>query len=126
MIERCTDYRRIKKFPDWKMQVSSEIYYLMEIKDGVDLGVWTFHPWRDGLMIHASLICSGKEAKRSARNAFEWIFRNTDFKKIYAGIPNNKRPAQFMATMAGMKFKIANEKERFYLIEFDDVMEMAA
>lgn len=127
MIFRCQDYRRIKKFPDWRLLVSSEVYYLMEIKDGVDLGVWSLHPWKDGLMIHANLPhCSGKDAVESAKNAFKWIFINTNYKVIYAAIPNDKRHAQFMASWAGMKFHDVDEKKRYYKIEsVIDTLEMA-
>ena len=109
MIIRCTDYRRIKKFPDWRVLVSSEVYYLMEVKDGVDLGVWTLHPWLsdydEGVLMHASMgeSCRGKEAKDSGQNAFSWIFANTNHRCIYAAIPDDKRHAQFMAVQAGMK-----------------------
>jgi len=127
MIFRCTDYRRIKKFPDWRLLVSSEVYYLMEIKDGVDLGVWSLHPWKDGLMIHANLpYCSGKDVVESAKNAFKWIFINTSFKVIYAAIPNDKRHAQFIASWSGMEFQDTDEKKRYYKIEsVIDTLEMA-
>ena len=124
MIERCFDYRRIKKFPEWKVQVSREIYYLMEIQDGKDLGVWTLHEGFDGMLIHASLGegCRGRDAVNSARNAFHWIFDNTFCTKIYACIPNDKRPAQLVAKWAGMAWQYNDEDKRYYKIEYFDVM----
>ena len=122
MIERCFDYRRIQKFPDWRMCVSQELFYLMEVKDGKDLGVWTLHPWHDGLLIHASLSkeCSGKCAKHSAIQAFNWVFQNTQYKDIYASISNSKRHAQFMAVSAGMNFIYSDNDKRYYKIDMND------
>ncbi len=124
MIERCFDYRRIKKFPEWKVQVSSEIFYLMEIQDGKDLGVWTLHKGFDGMLIHASLgdRCRGANVVKSAKAVFRWIFENTDCKAIYACIPNDKRPAQFVASWAGMTWQYNDETKRYYKIEWGEVM----
>lgn len=128
MIERCTDYRRIQRFPDWRINISSDVYYLMETDGDKDLGVWTFHPWgsshKFGLLIHASLGsgCKGKDAKASARSAFYWIFTNTDCREIWAAIPNDKRPAQFMASWAGMKYQYKDDNKRYYRIGFKDVI----
>lgn len=127
MIERCTDYRRIKKFLECPVCVSSEIYYLMEIKDGVDLGVWILHPTihdTTNLTGHANLGdgCRGRDALTSARDAFEWIFTNTDFKFIVAKIPNVKRHAQFMVRWAGMQPSGSSDVDRSYEIGFHDVI----
>lgn len=128
MIDRCYDYRRIKKFPDWRLCVSSKVYYLMEIKDGVDLGVWALHPKDEdditNLTIHANLGegCRGRDAIESAKNAFKWIFNNTEFKHIIADIPNDKRHAQFMARWSGMKPYGSSDKNRSYSISFYDVI----
>lgn len=121
MIERCLDYRRVKKFPGCSICVSDEVYYLMETKDGVDLGVWSLFPWRDGVSIHADLgpKCRGKDAKESAKSVFKWIFDNTFYKIIYAFIPNNTRPAQIMASIAGMEYMHTESNFRFYKIECD-------
>ena len=121
MIERCTDYRRIKKWPDWHMIVSSEVIYLMEVKDGIDLGVWTLHPWSDGLLVHVNLgdDCIGKDAKASAISVHQWIFANTPHTNIYAKIHNDKRHAQFIAIAAGMTFIHAENDHRFYKITAD-------
>jgi len=121
MIERTQDYRRIKRFPEWPLVVDSEIFYLMETKDGKDMGVWAFHQWWDGLLIHASLgpECRGRDAVNSAKEAFRWIFENTGYKKIYAEISNEKRPAQFVASWAGMDYIYSNQNKRYYLTESD-------
>lgn len=127
MIERCQDYRRIKKFPDWPLWISSRVYYLIEVKDGIDLGVWTFEPAAKSnidFTIHASLgeDCRGKDAIGSARQAFHWMFMNTDCAHIHASIPNDKRHAQFMASWSGMKLQSSDKKRRNYKIEFSDII----
>lgn len=118
LIERCTDYRRIKKFPDWRVCVSDEFYYLMDTKDGADLGLWTFHEEEDGAAMHASfgLGCTGEYIKNSAIDAIKWMFENTNYNVIYAAIPNDKRPAQIMAKCVGMEFMYKDDDTRYYKI----------
>lgn len=121
MIEHCRDFRRIKRFPEWNLCISSEIYYLMETKDGADLGVWVIHPCNDNedVLIHACLgnECRGRRAAESAKNAFAWVFENTKFRKIYALIPKTKRHAQFMASWSGMEYVASSVRHRCYLME---------
>lgn len=100
------------------MCVSDKLYYLMDTKDGVDLGVWTFHEAEDGAAMHASFGegCTGKYIKDSAISAIRWMFENTDYNVIYAAIPNDKRPAQFMAKCVGMEFMYKDDDTRYYRI----------
>jgi len=118
MIERCTDYRRIKEFPEWTMCVTDKIYYLMDTRDGIDLGLWTFHEAKGGAAMHASfgLGCTGKYIKNSAKDAIKWMFENTNYDAICAAIPNDKRPAQVMAVSVGMEFMYKDETKRYYQI----------
>jgi len=118
MIERCTDYRRIKKFPDWRMCVSDEFYYLMDTNDGADLGLWTFYEEEGVMVMHASfgLGCTGKYIKNSAKDAIKWMFENTDYNAIWAAISNDKKSAQFMAICVGMEFMYKDDGARYYKI----------
>ena len=118
MIERCLDYRRIKKFPEWNIWISSEVFYLMEIENGEDLGVWIVHPSNHRILIHACMgeKCKGRKAVESAKNAFKWVFENTEISKIYAIISNTKRPAQFVASWAGMKYISKDSDNRAYVM----------
>jgi hypothetical protein len=113
MIERTFDYRRILRLVPWSPVISRKFYYLIAKGKGKDLGLWSFQPDRDGLRIHADLgpECRGKDAVESARAAFKWIFENTVNKIIYAGIPEENKPACLVASRAGMKF-IRNENGR--------------
>jgi len=52
MIEHVFDYRRVKRITDanpmeadnpWRLTISREIFYLMEVQEnGKDVGVWAF------------------------------------------------------------------------------------
>ncbi len=120
IIERCKDFRRIVRISDWLVNISPTCYYLMEVKNGKDLGVWGFHRYSDGLMVHVNMSadCRGKAAADSARNAFKWIFDNTDTKMIYALIPAVNRKTQVLAVFVGLSF-IYNDKKgnRCYKLE---------
>ena len=92
----------------------------MEVKDGIDLGVWVFLPSvYDGLTIHACMgpDCRGRAAVESARAAFKWVWENTKVRKIYAAIPNTHRHAQFLASWAGMRYAGTWYDHRGYIAE---------
>lgn len=112
MINRCFDYRLIKKLVPWQPIISNKIIYLTE--DNV--GIWSFHKYRDGVKIHADMgvKCRGKKAIESAKSAFQWIFKNTEFKKIYAEIPIQNKPACHVAVYSGMQFINENNNRRCY------------
>ena len=115
MIERTFDYRKVKHIATtWKPIISSKIIYLLD--DDKDL--WTFHEYLDGMMIHAqmSLNRRGKAARDSAKRAFDWIFKNTGTKTIYAGIPEDRKKVCHMAISSGMEFTHAENHKRFYKI----------
>ena len=101
------------------MDISQDTYYLIEVKDGEDKGVWLFHPYEDGFMIHANFSesCRGKAAADSARNAFKWIFDHTSTKIIYAGIHNSKRNVQMLACAVGFAFLRKIESYRIYTLK---------
>ena len=116
MIERTFDYRKVRKIASWKPIISSDVIYLLD--DDQDL--WAFHEHLDGLMIHAELSVNrrGKDAVISARRAFKWIFENTDAKKIYAVIPDDRKAACYMARWSGMKFTHKEDTERCYEVSY--------
>lgn len=88
------------------MIISSECFYLLETNGKEALGLWSLHKHQDGVMIHADMgpKCRGRKAIESFKSAVDWIFRNTNFTKIYAGIPKENRAACRMASLAGMRF----------------------
>ena len=112
MISRCSDYRLIKKIVPWNPVISSKIIYLTED----NIGLWTFHKHIDGVKIHADMgiKCRGRKAVQSAKSAFKWIFENTSFKKIYAEIPKENKPACRIAAWSGMDFTGVNNNRRCY------------
>ena len=112
MITRTFDYRRVKNIVEWPVVVSKDIIYLSDD----DKGIWTVHDYKDGVMIHAdmTLKCRGKRAVESAKNAFKWIFENTENKIIYAKISIEKPAASYIAIASGMKFTHNNNEDRFY------------
>lgn len=106
MIERTQDYRIVNRIVAFKVRISDECYYLTETILGTVRGIWSFEPYKDGLRIHADMgkTCRGRHAIDSAQDAFGWVFRNTPFKKIYAGIPQKNKPACRVASFAGMRY----------------------
>lgn len=66
--------------------------------DGDNL--WTLHDVDDDLMIHANMNTKkGKFAIESAKSCFNWIFENTDYKKIVAHVPKENRKACIIASL---------------------------
>lgn len=119
MIERCMDYRRVKKLVEWPLVISSEIIYLIDRVEDMDRGLWSFEPEGEGMKIHADLQpgCRGRKAIESAKEAFKWIFENTKAAFIYAGIPANNRAACYVATWAGMKTLGVNDNIKAFKIK---------
>ena len=115
MIERTFDYRKVKKILGINPLISNEIIYLLES----NIGLWIFHKYLNGLMVHADMTpeCRGKRAVESAKNAFKWVFQNTNTKIIYAGIPKKNKPACHSAVGSGMNFTHEDENKRYYEVE---------
>ncbi len=116
MIARSFDYRIIKRLLSWRVIPSSEIIYLEEWKAVQPVGVWSLHRHADGLMIHADMspACRGKDAARSAVNAFDWVAKNTPHRKIYARIAKAIKHACRLAVLAGMTFAHEDDEYRWY------------
>jgi RimJ/RimL family protein N-acetyltransferase len=106
VIERTFDYRIVNRFADFVPVIDREFFYLREKDNDKTLGVWTLHPYKDGVLIHAGMgaRCRGKMAIRSAKRCFDWIWSNTAFDKIYARIPQENKPACRVASLAGMRY----------------------
>lgn len=105
MIERCMDYRRIKKLVDWPLIISSKIIYLIQSDNGKDEGVWSFEPDGEGVKGHADIGVegNGKKAIEGAKECIRWIFKNTKAAFVSAGIPLENSKACFIASKAGME-----------------------
>lgn len=121
MIERTHDYRRIKGLaPKWDLVVSDKVYYLVETEDGEDVGAICFHPCdEEGLLMHVALgtKCRGARAGEAYRNAFEWMFANTDCEKLIGRIPQTYQHARVMARNIGGRFdKIDMDGLRCYSV----------
>ncbi len=112
-IEHSRDFRRVKKLvpQDWDINISSEFFYLIVVHDGVDVGIFEVHPYKDGLLIHLNMSeeCRGKKAVRAGLGAFEWVFDNTDYETIYAVSPPKLRHAHFLANHVGMEYRRTDE-----------------
>lgn len=120
MIEHSGDFRRVKRICDYPISISREVIYLIEVVDGQDLGVWLFHPYKDGLSVHVTLGAEnrGKKAANSARDAFEWIFNHCQVNIIYAVIPPEKKNVRTLAQVVGFEFTGDDEHgNRVYTLE---------
>lgn len=113
MIERVKDnYRRIKCLaPDWNIVPSDEIYYLVEVQDGKDIGAVVLIPEAEGLKIHVAFKYRGPRAATGIRNAFCWAFENTEHTRIIAAIPvkDAYKPVRYLAHTVGMIFNEIEE-----------------
>lgn len=118
MIEHSRDFRRIKKVWPHDITIGSDCFYLLEVEDE-DLGAWFFHPHEDGLVVHVNLNekCRGRKAVISAKNAFDWIFSNTEADAIYAAIPRDRKNVCMFACAIRMKFILLQNDKRCYKIE---------
>lgn len=124
MIERTTDYRRVRRLADdnpadglglWKLVISQDYYYLLETfnltRTGpvIDLGVWCFEPDDANpttYRMHAAMgpHCRGKRAVHSALSAIEWMYDNTRCDEVVAPIPVRLRHSQHLARATGLHF----------------------
>jgi hypothetical protein len=116
MIQKTQDYRRLHRIEHWEpLFISQDWIYLIEHREGLDLGFWGFEKNRDGYRIHAAMqYCKGKGAVESAKRSFSWIFENTEAKAIYAAIPEDNRAAAVVAVRSGMCYAKTEDKTRHY------------
>jgi len=124
MIERTFDYRRISRLTPWWPVISKKIIYLIETDGQRDYGVWSFREHFDeSVIIHANLskACRGQKAIESGKNAFKWIFDNTEFKTIHAEVSMETKDKKgiavcLMARKAGMLFTHFQNNKRYFQV----------
>lgn len=130
MIQHTQDYRRVKRIADanprgdeipWKLVVSSDYIYLMEVKDQRDIGVWCLEPYtkqHGAYAIHVAMSpeCRGKHAVHSGLDAICWAFENTDCEAIYGHTPTWLRHAQVIPRAVGMEFLGEEDGCKVYLM----------
>jgi hypothetical protein len=131
MIERTEDYRRVKRITaanpmsedsPWELIISNDLFYLIEVQDGQDVGVWCFEPDPDlGYLMHTAMTpaCRGRNAIKSGLNAIGWLYDNTDAEQIIAPVPVHLRHAQLIPRNAGLEYMGGNEKVKYYKMTRD-------
>ena len=125
MIEYCRDYRRIRRVSDREIVIAPDVFYLMEVENGDDLGVWFLHYCAgegygpDGIMIHANMTeaCRGRKALHSARAAIAWVFEHTETPVIYAAPRKDRRDVRALARAAGFRYLFDLHGCRIYNLE---------
>ena len=87
----------------WPM-ISSDWHYLLFVDDEYPKGMFVLQEHDDHIEIHAVFNPNfrGKHALRGAREAFEWIFDNTDYNVIVTK-PDDKPHLRHFAATCGMK-----------------------
>ncbi len=117
MIERCTDFRLVRKFRLEDVCIDPGYFYLLERNNEKNEGIWFFHPLDDGLSIHANLTIRGRRAKQSALDAIDWIFGHTSVNIIYAVIPSGRKDVRWLANSVGFTFYRMHESgNRIYIL----------
>lgn len=128
-IERTEDYRRVKRLVDanpidqeseWKLTISRDVFYLIEVQDGEDVGVWCFDPTENGdYEMHAAMskACRGKAAVTSGLDAIRWIYENTDANTIIAPVPEYLKYAQRIPIAAGLVYEGMKHGRKIYKMQ---------
>lgn len=116
MIERTQDQARVQKFRDTSGDPIEDSYYLLEVVDGEDLGVWYFHPCEDGMMIHVGMSekCRGSKAADSGRRAMKWIHGEMGAKTIYVGVNPRRHDIRSLVCSVGFEFLTCYGGDRIY------------
>lgn len=107
MIEHTRDFRRIRALdPDYLINIDPEHLYLVEVRNGQDVGFWYLKPQWPYFDVHVFMKagCRGAEAVRSAKWMFDWVWHNTAAAGIRAFIPMQYRGVQYLAAQAGMEY----------------------
>lgn len=141
MIERTEDYRRVKRITaanpmsrdnPWNLVVSSDYFYLLEVQNGQDVGVWCFEPDAEhGYLMHTAMTpeCRGRDAVKSGLSAIRWLYENTDADQIIAPVPASLRHAQLIPRSAGLRFLGEKDGTKFHQMDrelFADLERKAA
>ena len=129
MIERTQDYRRVKRLAvenpmdeetPWDFSISRKVFYLIEVKDGKDVGVWAFEPEEHGVYsMHTAMSpdCRGKAAVVSGLSAIKWLYDNTKADKIIAPVPKRLKHAQRIPISAGLVYDGMQEDRKIYKMD---------
>lgn len=128
MIERCDDYRRVRKLIDantapdgapWILPLGENTYYLIERDDAGDAGVLglisdyddtcaglSCGPVESRFLIHIVMgpRCRGVYAIKSGLNAIGWMFENTHARDIVACAPCDQRHVRVIPSAAGLRY----------------------
>jgi len=131
MIVRADNYRRVKKLaPGWLLLPFPDVYYLIVVDGGQDVGAFCFQPCdQDGRLMHVELgeACRGSRASQAYRAAFDWMFENTDVEILRGRIPADNRLARVMAVHVGGVFEqIDCDGLRCYSVEKRNLYKKAA
>lgn len=133
MIERVTDYRRVKKITDanpissdnpWQILALDDVFYLVEVEDGEDLGVWCLEP-ETGMRSHGRYLmhsamgprCKGKRAVESGLDAIGWLFEHTDADVVVAPVPAELRHARLIPLTAGLSPIGEHNGSKLYMMD---------
>ncbi len=126
MIERTNDYRRVKHLTDanpidaetpWDLTISSKVFYLIEVQDGKDVGVWAFEPVENNAYeMHTAMspACRGKSAVDSAIAAFVWLYDKTDADRIIAPMFTRLKHAHRIPRMVGLVYEGIQDGFKIY------------
>ena len=138
MISHTTDYRRVKRITDanpmeadnpWRLTISREIYYLIEVQENCkDVGVWAFEPHDGGYCMHTAMTrdCRGRKAVRSGLDAIGWLFNHTVAQAVYAAIPEHLKHAHTIPIAAGLKPLGIRDNMRQYIMTRETFLKKAA
>lgn len=112
-MNRCTDYRLIKRVLGIYPVISEEVIYLQDQGENI----WTIENISGCFRVHANMkTLRGRHAIKSAEKAFYWFFANTGEKLLTARIERDNRKACVIAR-ACMNFVGADEKFHYYEVE---------
>lgn len=82
------------------------IYFMKPVIDNKEIGLFFLHPWNTICYeVHTCILPEyrGKMAVRACKELKDYMFSNTPCMKIVTHIPVNNKPAQILATQAGME-----------------------
>ncbi len=125
-LERTQDYRRVKRLTlanpidedtPWDLTISRNVFYLIEVKDGQDVGVWCFEPENNGdYVMHTAMspACRGKAAIDSGLDAIRWLYEHTEANNIIAPVPKRLKHAQRIPRAAGLVYEGTQDDSKIY------------
>lgn len=130
-IERTNDYRRVRRLLDksqndqgnpWEIIISSDVFYLIEVQGGEDVGVWAVEPQKNGdYIVHTAMspACRGKAALDSARAALRWFYEHTGADIILGTVPKRLKHASRVPREVGFVYEGIKGEFRIYKMTRD-------